>query len=185
MTKYLSVAETAKLLRSALKESFPGVKFSVRSSSYAGGASIYVKYTDGASFDDVNSVCKQFEGAYFDGMIDYKGYKSHRLDGEKVHFGANYVFCSRDYSGQFYDSVMQPIAKLYGVEPLTFEAFKRGEACLWGGDKGLLLGERLSDFLCKTSLIEKKHSPTLDRIKFIGDDGYGQGCVGNLEEQVA
>jgi Large polyvalent protein associated domain 29 len=185
MTKYLSVAETAKLVRSALKESFPRVKFSVRSSSYAGGASIYVRYTDGASFDDVNSVCKQFEGAYFDGMIDYQGYKSHRLDGEKIHFGASYVFCSREYSEQFYDNVMQPIAKLYGVEPLTFEAFKRGEAYLWGSDKGLRLGEYLSDFLRKTSLIEKQHSPTLDRIKFIGDDGYGHGCVGNLEEQVA
>jgi Large polyvalent protein associated domain 29 len=185
MTKYLSVAETAKLLRSALKESFPSVKFSVRSSSYAGGASINVSYTDGASFDDVNSVCKQFEGAYFDGMIDYQGYKSHRLDGEKVHFGANYVFCNQDYSEQFYDNVMQPIAKSYGVEPLKFEAFKRGEAYSWGGDKGLRLGERLSDFLRKTSLIEKQHSPTLDRIKFIGDDGYGQRCVGNLEEQVA
>lgn len=36
--KYLSCAETAKLLRQALKESFPGVKFSVRSSVYSGGA---------------------------------------------------------------------------------------------------------------------------------------------------
>lgn len=36
---YQSCAETAKLLRQALKESFPGVKFSVRSSTYAGGAS--------------------------------------------------------------------------------------------------------------------------------------------------
>jgi hypothetical protein len=39
-TQYLSCAETAKLVRAALKESFPGVKFSVKSSTYAGGASI-------------------------------------------------------------------------------------------------------------------------------------------------
>jgi hypothetical protein len=32
----LSVAETAKLVRAELKTTFPGVKFSVRSSSYSG-----------------------------------------------------------------------------------------------------------------------------------------------------
>ena len=43
-TKYLSCAETAKLVRTALKKNFPGVKFSVRSSVYSGGASIDVSW---------------------------------------------------------------------------------------------------------------------------------------------
>ena len=38
--EYLTCAETAKLVRSALKAAFPGVKFSVCSSTYSGGASI-------------------------------------------------------------------------------------------------------------------------------------------------
>ena len=42
MTKYFTCAETAKLIRQSLKEAFPGVKFSVRSSTYSGGASIDV-----------------------------------------------------------------------------------------------------------------------------------------------
>ena len=42
MTQYYSVKDTAKLVRQALKEAFPGVKFGVRCSSYAGGASIGV-----------------------------------------------------------------------------------------------------------------------------------------------
>ena len=36
----LSVAETAKVIRATLKPRFPGVRFSVRSKSYSGGASI-------------------------------------------------------------------------------------------------------------------------------------------------
>ena len=47
-TIYLRCAETAKLLlRAALKEAFPEVAFSVRSRTYAGGASIDVTWRDG------------------------------------------------------------------------------------------------------------------------------------------
>ena len=41
-TRYLTCAETAKLVRKALKEAFPDVKFSVRSNVYSGGASLSV-----------------------------------------------------------------------------------------------------------------------------------------------
>jgi hypothetical protein len=82
MTTYLSCADTAKLVRAALKESFPGVKFSVKSSVYAGGASINVAYTDGPSAGQVEAVAKAFQGAYFDGMTDYKGSNYNTLDGE-------------------------------------------------------------------------------------------------------
>lgn len=39
MTQYMTTAETAKMVRRALGEAFPGVKFSVRSKTYAGGSS--------------------------------------------------------------------------------------------------------------------------------------------------
>lgn len=71
-TKYLSVAETAKLVRQALKKAFPGVKFSVRSQSYAGGASIDIRWTNGPTVKMVDAVADQFSGADFDGMIDMK-----------------------------------------------------------------------------------------------------------------
>ncbi len=67
---YISVAETAKLVRQALKAGFPGVKFSVRSSSYSGGASIDVTWTDGPTGQQVDAVTGQFCGGRFDGMID-------------------------------------------------------------------------------------------------------------------
>ena len=76
---YLSCAETAKLVRAALKTGFPGVKFSVRSDSYAGGASINVTWTDGPQAAAVKAVTDSYSGADFDGMIDLKTYNSHWL----------------------------------------------------------------------------------------------------------
>ena len=96
--KHLTCAETAKLVRKALKECFPGQKFSVRSSNYSMGASIRVEWTDGPNAEQVNAVVKRFEGATFDGMTDYKGGKVSELNGESVHFGADFVRTKRNYS---------------------------------------------------------------------------------------
>jgi len=104
---YLSVAETAKLVRAALKTAFPGVKFSVRSHGYAGGASIDVRWTDGPHEADVSAVVKAYEGASFDPMIDLKSYHDAMIwrDGaampEVVSFGADYVFTHRDLSPEY------------------------------------------------------------------------------------
>ena len=68
--RYLTVAETAKLVRRAIGSKFPGVKFSVRSSSYSGGASINISWTDGPRQPEVESIASGFAGADFDGMID-------------------------------------------------------------------------------------------------------------------
>jgi|ERR1700723_36560 len=69
---YLSTAETAKLIRSAIKKAFPNVKFSVRSDSYSGGSSIRVDWTDGPTTKQVNAIASQYEGSGFDGSIDLK-----------------------------------------------------------------------------------------------------------------
>lgn len=125
--RYLTVAETAKLVRLELAKNFPGFKFSVRSKSYSGGASIDVSWTDGPRAKEVDQVIKGFEGRSFDGMNDlatrqdswilpdgsadlaYRpesyggsipGYVSDapHPDAELVHFGANYVFSNRHIS---------------------------------------------------------------------------------------
>jgi hypothetical protein len=83
-TEYLSVAETAKLVRAALKRRFPDAKdvgrpFSVRSRSYSMGASIDVRWTDGPTEAMVREVTDQFAGGRFDGMIDLKYHAEHWL----------------------------------------------------------------------------------------------------------
>ena len=125
--QYLSCAETAKLVRQALAREFPGVRFSVRSKTYSGGASITVGWTDGPLDKDVSRVVKQYEGSGFDGMIDLKSGRDHwlspegrvlphrvdighsygsttlypapgRPDAVLVSFGADYVFTNRSYT---------------------------------------------------------------------------------------
>lgn len=105
MTKYLTCAETAKLLRANLKASFPGVKFSVRSNTYAGGASIDVSWTDGPTEAEADKVLQHYAGASFDGMIDLKSYHTSLIaqeDGSvhEVHHGADFVFGSRTSSDE-------------------------------------------------------------------------------------
>lgn len=77
--RYLTCAESAKLLRAALKAAFPGVKFGVRSHTYAGGASIDVEWLDGPTSADVDAVCNRFKAADFDGMIDMESGRYHWL----------------------------------------------------------------------------------------------------------
>src|SRR5438105_5067216 len=74
-------ADTAKLVRAALGETFKGTRFSVRSSTYSGGASIDVRWTDGPTGEQVDAVAQLYAGATFDGMIDLKSYHSSILVG--------------------------------------------------------------------------------------------------------
>jgi Large polyvalent protein associated domain 29 len=98
-TTYETCAATAKRLRAALKAHFPGVTFSVRSSTYSGGASIRVKWTDGPRRPVVEAVAHRFAGATFDGMIDLKTHHTTVVVDETgpkvVQYGADFVFCER------------------------------------------------------------------------------------------
>jgi Large polyvalent protein associated domain 29 len=139
---WLTCAETAKLVRLALKRSFPGQKFSVRSSTYSGGASITVSWTDGPNSKSVDEVVRAFNGADFDGMVDLKTYNTHWLlpDGSVtvasaggqgstrpeylasppspnarlVSLGANFVFTQRDVTEEFKRSLIPEFEKEYG-----------------------------------------------------------------------
>lgn len=144
--KYLTCAETAKLIRKDLKANFPGVKFSVRSDTYSMGASIRVKYTDGPAEADVKAVTDKYVGAGFDGMIDLKFYYSHYYNtktGESciascsgsgvsyesyenempegdgwipVSFGADHVFVSREITVEPMEIALAMVAKAWGFK---------------------------------------------------------------------
>jgi hypothetical protein len=139
---YISPANTARMIRRALKAAFPRTKFSVRTSTYSMGASVGVRWQDGPCNAAVEKIANQFQGANFDGMIDLKTYKDHWLlpDGstvvasdqgtignggslpaernwmphpgaQLVHFGANYVFCTRSYSRALTERVLTRMAR--------------------------------------------------------------------------
>ena len=126
-TKYLTCAETAKLVRQALKVVFPGIKFSVRSNTYSGGASIDVGWFNGPTENEVKKITDRYEGADFDGMIDRKTYHTSTLIAEdgtarKVHHGADFIFTNRHYSFSGLTSensfiqVMQDLCKLQRIK---------------------------------------------------------------------
>jgi hypothetical protein len=114
----LSPAETAKLVRKALKHAHPGVVFSVRTHTYAGGASVHVNWTDGPTTDHVEATAKRYAGATFDGMTDMKSYHSTLMsteDGaEVVRFGADFISCQRRLSDEFRAELEHEIAEFTG-----------------------------------------------------------------------
>lgn len=57
----ISATDTAKMVRVALKEKFPDVKFSVTTHKYAGGASINVRLHHELSEDEVREVTRYFD----------------------------------------------------------------------------------------------------------------------------
>lgn len=119
MTKYLSCAETAKLIRVQLKAKFPGIKFSVKSNVYSGGASIDVGWIDGPTGKMVDEIVKPFAGGGFDGMIDmaYSVYAYLLPDGSA---------CFAQTSGTEGSGGVQPADKVFmpvaGAERVHFGA---------------------------------------------------------------
>lgn len=195
--EYLGVADTAKLIRQALKEAFPGIKFSVRSSSYAGGASINIGWTDGPNDAQVEAITDRFEGAYFDGMIDYKGSRYATLDGAPVRFGADFIHTNREYSDAMLQRTIDAVVASmeanftrlgYKPNPTDLRDGKyMNRAIYLSGVTGELpsfdsgpnsLQGVLMRAACKRSTLLAQPSATAGRVKFAGDDGYGQGTVG-------
>jgi hypothetical protein len=119
MTRYISCADTAKLIRPELKKNFPSIKFSVKSSSYAGGASIRIGWTDGPTSKAVEKVVKVFQGSTFDGMTDSKTYHSSTLDGEEVMYGADSIHCSRTTTRTFLEAIIEQYCKRWGYPIAT------------------------------------------------------------------
>ena len=146
MTRYIDVAETAKMIRKVLKGKFPNTKFSVRSSRYAGGSSISISWFDGPTAKDVDAIVKPYESKGFDGMIDMAYYKSSYLlpDGSVVYgassgtensmgtapayeaelpegavevsFGSDYVFTTRHCSVELMQKAVKETAEKFGFD---------------------------------------------------------------------
>lgn len=194
MTKYLSVTDTAKLLRQALKESFPGVKFSVKSSKYAGGASIHVSWIDGPSAVLVEPITSLFAGSYFDGMIDYKGSRYHTINGERASMGADYVFTNRDYSDaqilRAIDAVyLQYKRDGYATDKPTLADYKSGALYrvhvtgMHGHGNESVQADIRGNLHKRSTVATPAPSATLATIICTGDDGYSESMRIHTAEQ--
>lgn len=172
MTTYLSTAETAKMVRTALKESFPGIKFSVKSSTYAGGSSISVRWTDGPTDAMVSSVAGTFRGAYFDSSTDYKGSTRAMIDGKEIHFGADFINTRRETSLAFMLSAKAAAVRKYGALVAGVEVKESfGSAHLDSTDYDAF--RLVSEIAYKrTTYLAPRHSKTAGKVIYLGNDGY-------------
>lgn len=119
--KWLSCADTAKLVRAVLKAKFPGTKFSVRSSNYAGGASISISYTDGPISREVEAACDHLRASDFNAMEDLKESRGGTLfadeggNFEQIHYGADYISAHREFSDDVEAAAKARIVELAGA----------------------------------------------------------------------
>lgn len=147
--RYLSCAETAKLVRQALKEAFPGVKFGVRSSTYSGG------------------------------MTDYKGSCYALYQGEQTRFGADFIFCERDYSDRLIDNAITALwsknyAQLSGVDRPTPDQWRIGACNGVAWEQGRDLRDLIWRALVKRTDRFAQPSPTAMSVIYLGNDGHSQ-----------
>jgi len=117
MRKLTEAAQAAKLIKAELKKAFPSVKFSVRSSNYAGGDSVHVNWTNGPTRDAVTEITDKYQYGHFDGMIDLYEY-SNNIEGLPQ---AKYVLEQRTISDDVYEAKKAEIAKEFGIEDAADE----------------------------------------------------------------
>lgn len=140
---YYSCAETAVFVRDALKSAFPGIKFSVVSKTYAGGASMHVKWLDGPTKAEVERVIGPFEGATFDGSIDLKEYVAAEFKGRKVHFGADFIFAERQHSPELQTRAYAYICRKYGMAMMADGDWSRDYRTIGNRDVAQYVGRVL------------------------------------------
>lgn len=177
-------AEVAKLVRSALREGFPGVKFSVTSHVYSLGSSIDVCWIDGPNEDQVALITKVFETK----GCDSTKRTLHALDGQPVRFRADHVTLRRVYTDKFVDSAISNVYaalkesfELHGIDKPTVEAFNAGtlinDVIVSPVDSKEVSLQHLVRFelhnLSNVAVVMP--SATLARVKRISDDAKEEG----------
>jgi hypothetical protein len=108
---YTSPSDVAKLVRKELKQAFPGVKFSVRTTS---SGAINISYVDGPTFSDVSEIANKYEWGSFDGMQDM-----YVADENKSGPSVQYVFVTRDYSDEKINIASDVIRKYFEIDQET------------------------------------------------------------------
>ena len=140
--RWVTPAETAKLVRKELKRRFPDTKFSVRTD----GNALNVKWMEGPTGKEVDAALAGYDGGRFDGMIDFaysvdswltpdgravlgKNLGSARTGGwdegydfeppeegaELVTFGAKYIFTTRYYRLETVLEAAAAVGEAHGV----------------------------------------------------------------------
>ena len=106
--KSSSHAAASAAIKAELAKAFPHVKFSVRSSSFAGGNSVDISWTDGATVEQVEAISDKYQYGSFNGMEDIYEYTNRRDDIPQ----AKYVSEQREISQTIKDEVKAQLMTL-------------------------------------------------------------------------
>jgi hypothetical protein len=104
-------AETAKVIRTTLKQHYPAVGFTVKSHNFAGGDSVNVDWTDGPTTEAINRLIAEYESGTFDPTCDLYEYRTDKPN----HPTAKYVGTSRHFSPAVYAAKRAELVKKYGI----------------------------------------------------------------------
>jgi 16S rRNA G1207 methylase RsmC len=106
----------ASQLKTELKTSFPGMKFSVKSDNFSMGSSIDIKWIDGPTVKDVEKITNKFED------ISRDSYTGEILSG-----GNRYVSCVRNFSEETKRRIFDELKSEYAIlDDLELNDFDRG-----------------------------------------------------------
>lgn len=106
-------AYVASIIRKELKARFPGVKFSVKSLTFAGGDDVDIYYEKGLNTPDrhaVEAVVDKYKAGHFDGMTDCYEYKDN-MTGPSV----KYITVHENYPQHVLDAVQAKMPR--GASP--------------------------------------------------------------------
>lgn len=184
-TKKSAHALGAANIKRELRKAFPGVKFSAKSDSFAGGDSIDVHWEYGPLVADVEKVTDKYQDGHFNGMEDI--YENDRENvWPDVFGGAKYVNASRTiptpngngvdwFGGSIYGDIGRALCELQGVE--------------YAGEYTQhVFGESDSDTLCDhvRSIVYKTAFPVGGEWTFKGieynKESYEWDCVFDVPE---
>ena len=125
-TERVSPADTAKLIRKALKEAFPSTKFRVRLSR---GNATYVDWTDGPMRSQVCEITDEFTSQGFDASTDMRTYNDSRLyanaDGSYTErrYSSGLMIEQRTASDDVWMDLMGKMARIDGLNDYERETF--------------------------------------------------------------
>jgi hypothetical protein len=115
-----TAANCAKAIKEELTTAFPGVKFYVKSSTFAGGNSVHIDWQDGPTTEQVIKHTSKYQYGHFDGMQDMYEYSNRRDDLPQ----AKYVQESREMSTETRAILEASAAQLWESNPERFQHYQ-------------------------------------------------------------
>lgn len=150
-------AGAASAIRKELKTAFPSTKFSVTSEVYAGGSSVRIKWENGPTKDQVETITKKYQYGSFNGMIDLYENFNLRSDIPQV----KYVTTDREYSDEILNEAFEKFKKMY-PEFRELTDIYQNTIDLWGSWQATRASEVIYRFLYEKDLthgvVELNHS---------------------------